>query len=281
MKNSTFSEKLKKYDPTRYIECFIAEQNLVGVAIGATCRDRTVAFVSTFATFLTRAFDQIRMGAISQTNVNFVGSHCGVSIGEDGPSQMGLEDIAMFRVIPGSTIFYPSDAVACERAVELAANTKGITFIRTNRPATPIIYSNDQVFQIGKAHLLKKSKNDQVLVIAAGVTLNEALTAATELSKQGINIRVLDLFTIKPLDKKAIIENAKEVGGTIITVEDHYPQGGIGEAVLSEVAEERGITVKVMAVLNVPRSGSPNALLDYYGISAKHIVKTVKDLIKK
>lgn len=148
MKNSTFSEKLKQYDPKRFIECFIAEQNLVGVAIGAACRDRTVAFVSTFATFLTRAFDQIRMGAISQTNVNFVGSHCGVSIGEDGPSQMGLEDLAMFRSIPGSTVFYPSDAVACERAVELAANTKGITFIRTNRPATPIVYENNHVFEV-------------------------------------------------------------------------------------------------------------------------------------
>lgn len=148
MKNSTFSERLKKYDPSRYIECFIAEQNLVGVAIGAACRDRTVPFVSTFATFLTRAFDQIRMGAISQTNVNFVGSHCGVSIGEDGPSQMGLEDIAMFRAIPGSTIFYPADAVATERSVELAANTKGICFIRVNRPATPIVYSNTHEFQV-------------------------------------------------------------------------------------------------------------------------------------
>nr|XP_023020934.1 transketolase-like [Leptinotarsa decemlineata] len=148
MKNSTFSENLKKYDASRYIECFIAEQSLVGTAIGAACRDRTVPFVSTFATFFTRAFDQIRMGAISQTNVNFVGSHCGASIGEDGPSQMGLEDLAMFRSIPGSTIFYPSEAVSAERAVELAANTKGITFIRINRPNTPVIYANDHVFAV-------------------------------------------------------------------------------------------------------------------------------------
>lgn len=148
MKNSTFSEKVKNVDPARFIECFIAEQNLVGVAIGAACRDRTVAFVSTFATFLTRAFDQIRMGAISQTNINFIGSHCGVSIGEDGPSQMGLEDLAMFRSIPGSTVFYPSDAVSCERAVEIAANTKGICFIRVNRPATANLYKNDEVFEV-------------------------------------------------------------------------------------------------------------------------------------
>lgn len=147
-KNSTYSDKLKKAFPDRYIECFIAEQNLVGVAIGSACRDRTVAFVSTFATFFTRAFDQIRMGAISQTNVNFVGSHCGVSIGEDGPSQMGLEDIALFRTIPGCSVFYPADAVSCERAVELAANTKGVCFIRTSRPNTAIIYGNNDKFEV-------------------------------------------------------------------------------------------------------------------------------------
>ncbi|CAB3361577.1 Hypothetical predicted protein [Cloeon dipterum] len=147
-KNSTYSEKIKKVSTDRYVECFIAEQNLVGVAIGAACRGRTVPFVSTFAAFFTRAFDQIRMGAISQTNVNFAGSHCGVSIGEDGPSQMGLEDIAMFRTIPGATVFYPSDAVSCERAIELSANTKGVCFIRTSRPATAVIYPNETVFQV-------------------------------------------------------------------------------------------------------------------------------------
>lgn len=172
-KNSTFSDKLKKAFPERYIECFIAEQNLVGVAIGAACRDRTIAFASTFATFFTRAFDQIRMGAISQTNVNFVGSHCGVSIGEDGPSQMGLEDVAMFRTIPGSTVFYPSDAVSCERAVELAANKKGVCFIRTSRPNTAVLYDNNEPFVIGKGKVVKQSANDQVLLIGAGVTLYE------------------------------------------------------------------------------------------------------------
>ncbi|XP_065165310.1 transketolase-like protein 2 isoform X2 [Atheta coriaria] len=280
MKNSTFAEKIKGVDAARYIECFIAEQNLVGVAIGATCRDRTVAFVSTFATFLTRAFDQIRMGAISQTNVNFVGSHCGVSIGEDGPSQMGLEDIAMFRSIPGSTIFYPADAVSCERAIELAANTKGITFTRVNRPNTNVIYANDHVFHIGKANIVRKTATDKVLLIGAGITLQEAITASTELAKAGINVRVLDLFTIKPIDKDAIIKNARECGGRIVVVEDHYPEGGIGEAVLSAVACERDIIVKMLAVRELPRSGPPLVLLDAFGISAKHICAAVQEACK-
>ncbi|KAL6444658.1 hypothetical protein ACFW04_002031 [Cataglyphis niger] len=279
-KNSTYAEKIKTIDPARFIEGFIAEQNVVGVAIGAACRDRTVAFVSAFATFFTRAFDQIRMGAISQTNVNFVGSHCGVSIGEDGPSQMGLEDIAMFRAIPGSTIFYPSDAVSTERAVELAANTKGICFIRTSRPATAILYKNDESLTIGKAKVIKSSANDQVLLIGAGVTLHEAVKAADELAKAGINARVIDPFTIKPIDTQAIIKHAKEVGGRIITVEDHYPQGGLGEAVQSAVALERNIIVKKLAVPNVPRSGPPTVLLENYGISARNIVAAVQEILK-
>ncbi|KAF2899761.1 hypothetical protein ILUMI_06424 [Ignelater luminosus] len=276
MKNSTYSEKIKEVDPSRLVECFVAEQNLVGVAIGAMCRNRTVAFVSTFAAFFSRAFDQIRMGAISQTNVNFVGSHCGISVGKDGPSQMGLEDIAMFRSIPGSTVFYPSDAIACERAVELAANTAGVCYIRTTRPKTDIVYSNDHEFHIGKANILKKSSTDKVLLISAGITLFEVLKAASELDKMEINVRVMDLFTIKPIDDRSIIKNAQEVGGRIVTVEDHYPEGGLGEAVLSAVAEERSVIVRKMAVPTLPRSGSPNDLLDHYGISANHIVKTAK-----
>lgn len=221
-KNSTYSDKMKAAFPERYIECFIAEQNLVGVAIGAACRDRTIAFVSTFATFFTRAFDQIRMGAISQTNVNFVGSHCGVSIGEDGPSQMGLEDIALFRTIPGSTVFYPSDAVSTERAVELAANTKGVCFIRTSRPNTAVLYDNNEKFEVGKAKIVRQSDKDTVLLIGAGITLYEALAAATELEKSGVYARVLDPFTVKPFDKEAVIAHAKAVGGRIVVVEDHY-----------------------------------------------------------
>lgn len=279
-KNSTFSDKLKKAFPDRYIECFIAEQNLVGVAIGAACRGRTIPFVSTFATFFTRAFDQIRMGAISQTNVNFVGSHCGVSIGEDGPSQMGLEDIALFRTIPGSTVFYPSDAVSTERAVELAANTPGVCFIRTSRPNTAVIYGNNQKFEPGKAHVVRKSDNDKVLLIGAGITLYEALAAAAELEKAGVNARVLDPFTIKPLDQAAVIENAKAVGGRIVVVEDHYKEGGLGEAVMHAVAEQPRIVVKHLAVQKVPRSGPPTVLIDHFGLSARHIVKAVDDVLK-
>ncbi|XP_076276149.1 transketolase-like protein 2 isoform X1 [Lasioglossum baleicum] len=279
-KNSTYAEKIKTVDPARFIECFIAEQNLVGVAIGAACRDRTVAFVSAFATFFSRAFDQIRMGAISQTNVNFVGSHCGVSIGEDGPSQMGLEDIAMFRTIPGSTVFYPSDAVSTERAIELAANTKGICFVRTSRPATAILYKNEEPFAVGKGKVVKSSAKDKVLVVGAGVTLHEALKAADELSKAGVNVRVIDPFTVKPLDAQLIVKNAKEVGGKIITVEDHYSEGGLGDAVLSAVATEPNILVKKLAVTEVPRSGPPNALLEKYGISASKIVAAVQGVLK-
>lgn len=279
-KNSTYSEKLKLHNPSQYIECFIAEQNLVGVGIGAACRSRVIPFVSTFATFFTRAFDQIRMGAISQTNCNFVGSHCGVSIGEDGPSQMALEDLAMFRAIPTSTVFYPSDAVSTERAIELAAQTPGICFVRTSRPKTAVIYENEEPFQVGKAKVVKKSSKDQVLLIGGGVTLYEALKAADVLAKSGVNARVLDPFTVKPIDAEAIVKNAKECGGRIVTVEDHYPEGGIGEAVMSAVSEHRDIIVRKLAVPRVPRSGPSGILLDMFGISSNHVVKAAQDILK-
>jgi len=279
MKNSTFSQEMLKVDPARYIECFICEQNMLGVGIGVACRDRTVAFASTFAAFLTRGFDNLRMGVISQTNLNVVGSHCGVSIGEDGPSQMALEDIAMFRSLPGCTVFYPSDAVACERAVELAANQRGICFVRVSRPATAVIYENDERFDIGKAKIVRKSDSDKVLVVAAGVTLYEALKAADTLAAKGVNIRVIDPFTIKPIDISAIRENAAACGGRVLTVEDHYPEGGIGDAVLDAVADIRNVVVKKLAVNAVPRSGPPMELLEMFGISANCISKAVTELI--
>merc|ERR1719187_3167577 len=212
MKNSTFSQNLRKVFPERHVECFICEQNLAGVAIGMACRDRCVAFVSTFACFLTRAFDNFRMGVISQTNINVVGSHCGVSIGEDGPSQMALEDLAMFQSLPGCTVFYPSDAVAAERAVELAANTRGVCFIRVSRPATGVIYANDEQFEIGKAKIVRRSKEDKVLVVAAGITMSEALKAADELAAGGTAVRVMDPFTVKPIDVAAVREHAAACG---------------------------------------------------------------------
>ncbi|XP_048346589.1 transketolase-like protein 2 [Sphaerodactylus townsendi] len=275
-KNSTFAELFKQAHPERYIECYIAEQNMVSVALGCAARNRTIAFASTFAAFFTRAFDHIRMGAISQANINLCGSHSGCSIGEDGPSQMALEDIAMFRTIPGCTVFYPSDAVSTEHAVCLAANTKGICFIRTSRPETPTIYSQEEKFAIGQAKVVRKSNSDKVTVIGAGVTLHEALAAADELAKQGTHIRIIDPFTIKPLDVETIISNARATGGRIITVEDHYREGGIGDAVAAAVSGEPGLLVQSLAVSGVPRSGKSAELLDLFGISAKSIAAAVK-----
>lgn len=281
MGNSTFSEKVKEIDPQRFVECFIAEQNLIGVGIGLACRDRCVVFCSTFAAFLCRAYDQIRMAAISQSNINICGSHCGVSIGEDGPSQMALEDLAMFRAIPGCTIFYPSDAVSCERAVELAANTPGICYIRTTRPNTPVIYKADDKFAVGKAKIVAQGNEDKCLVISGGVTLHEVLKAKKLLSQQEpvVDIRVMDVFTVKPLDSEGILREAIACGGRVVTVEDHYPEGGIGEAVLSACSSKEDILVKVLAVPKIPRSGPPQDLLNRYGIAAEPIAKAVAQFL--
>jgi transketolase len=279
-KNSTYSDRVRKNFPEQYIECYIAEQNLVGVATGIACRDRTVAFCSTFAAFFTRAADQLRMGAISQSNINCVGSHAGISIGEDGPSQMALEDLALFRAIPNSTVFYPCDGPSTEYAVQLAANTKGICFIRTSRPATPVIYDNTTEFQVGKAKVVRSSGKDQVLLIGAGVTLHEALGASLLLEAKGIKARVIDPFTIKPLDAATIIAAAKECGGNIVTVEDHYPQGGLGEAVMSAVALEPTVMVKQLAVNDIPRSGPAGVLLKHFKIDANAIVEAAQEILK-
>lgn len=280
-KNSTFSDLFKKEHPDRFIECYIAEQNMVSVAVGCATRNRTVPFCSSFAAFFTRAFDQIRMAAISESNINVCGSHCGVSIGEDGPSQMALEDLAMFRSIPMSTVFYPSDAVATEKAVELAANTKGICFIRTSRPENAIIYNNSEDFQVGQGKVVLKSKDDQVTVVGAGVTLHEALAAAELLKKERISIRVVDPFTIKPLDRKLILDSARATKGRILTVEDHYYEGGIGEAVSTAVVGEPGVTVARLAVGQVPRSGKPAELLRMFGIDKDAIAQAVRGLVAK
>uniref|UniRef100_A0A8B9TUY4 Transketolase n=1 Tax=Anas platyrhynchos TaxID=8839 RepID=A0A8B9TUY4_ANAPL len=275
-KNSTFSELFKKDHPSRYIECYIAEQNMVSIAVGCATRDRTVAFASTFATFFTRAFDQIRMAAISESNINLCGSHCGVSIGEDGPSQMGLEDLSMFRAVPNATVFYPSDAVATEKAVEIAANTKGICFIRTSRPENPVIYNNNEDFHIGQAKVN--------IACAAFVVLHSPRPSCKQLnciSAEKIFIRVIDPFTIKPLDKKTILENARATKGRIITVEDHYHEGGIGEAVCAAVVGEPGITVNRLAVSHVPRSGKSAELLKMFGIDKDAIVQAVKVAVSK
>uniref|UniRef100_A0A8C7UJ69 transketolase n=1 Tax=Oncorhynchus mykiss TaxID=8022 RepID=A0A8C7UJ69_ONCMY len=278
-KNSTFSELFKNEHPERYVECYIAEQNMVSIAVGCATRDRNVVFASTFATFFTRAYDQLRMAAISESNINLCGSHCGVSIGEDGPSQMGLEDIAMFRAIPTATIFYPSDGVSTEKAVELAANTKGVCFIRTSRPENTVLYNSNEDFHVGQAKVWRPIIDDHVTVIGAGVTLHEALAAAEMLKKERINIRVIDPFTIKPLDSKTIVEHAKATRGRIITVEDHYYEGGLGEAVCSAVVNETGFNVHRMAVAHVPRSGKPTELLKIFGIDRDAIVQAVRKML--
>lgn len=274
----TYSVKVKDYDASRFVQCFSSEQNAVGVAIGAACKKRTIPFVSTFGAFLTKAFDVIRMGAISKSDINICGSHCGIAEGEDGPSHMALEDLAMFRSIPGCVIFCPSDAVSTERAVEMAANTNRITYIRTSSYPVPVIYNNDKLFRIGEAQILRSHDQDKALIVCAGVTVSEVLAAERQLSADGIHIRVMDLFTVKPIDKQGIVKNAKDVMGKIITVEDHYAEGGVGEAVLAAVSEHQDITVKVIAVPKIPRSGKPSELLDYFGISALNIVMTVKEM---
>ena len=277
-KNSTYSQKMRDKYPDRFVECFIAEQNLVGVGVGLGTRGK-IPFVSTFACFLSRACDQIRMAAISQANLKLAGSHVGVSIGEDGPSQMALEDIAMFRAVPHLTLFYPSDAVSTERACELAANHRGMDFIRTSRPATPVLYANDEPFEIGKAKVVRKGTNDRITLVGAGVTLHECLKAAKELEGQGVSVRVVDPFTIKPLDRATLLACARETGGRVLTVEDHYAEGGIGDAVAGEIGDEFGITVDKIAVRDIPRSGKPDELLDKFGLSAPHIVAKVKEIL--
>jgi transketolase len=272
-KNSTYSEKLLKSHPDRFFEMFIAEQNMVGVATGLSARGK-IPFVSTFAAFLTRAYDQIRMAGVSRSNVKFCGSHVGVSIGEDGPSQMGLEDLAMFRAIPGAHVLYPSDAVSTEKLVAEAARRPGICYIRTTRPKTPVLYSNDEPFLIGGSKVLRKSNKDRVTVVGAGITVHEALAAATKLESEGISIRIIDAYSVKPIDAGTILSAAQETSGRIIVVEDHYEEGGLGDAVLDAVGNQAKV-VK-LAVREIPRSGPPEALLDKYGISSRHIIEAVK-----
>ncbi|MGD0207393.1 MAG: transketolase [Verrucomicrobiota bacterium] len=276
-KNSTFAEKFSKKFPNRFTECFIAEQNMVGVATGFGARGK-VPFASTFAAFFTRAFDQIRVAGISQANLKLVGSHVGVSIGEDGPSQMALEDIAMMRAIAGSVVLYPSDAVSTEKLLEQMAQQKGICFLRTSRPKTPVIYGNDEKFPIGGAKVLCQNAGDKVTVVAAGVTLHEALKAANALKAEGIGITVIDAYSIKPLGKDVIKAAAQKTGNTVITVEDHYLEGGLGDAVAGELSVD-GIKVHKLAVTALPRSGKAGELLAHFGIDAAGIVKKVKSLV--
>ena len=276
VKNSTFSDKFEKVFPQRFYQNFIAEQVMVGSAMGLAARG-AIPFPSTFAAFLTRAADFVRMAAISNVNVKLAGSHAGVSIGEDGPSQMALEDLGMFRSQPNFVVLYPCDAVSTEKLVAEMAWHKGPAYMRTSRPKTPVIYGPDEQFPIGGLKVVRESDADVVTVIGAGVTLFEALKAHDQLKAEGIAIRVIDLYSLAPIAKDALIEAGNATKGRIITVEDHYAAGGIGDAV-SEAVSEAGIRVQRIAVREIPRSGKPDELVEHYGISAKSIVAAVKAL---
>ncbi|MEW6207982.1 MAG: transketolase [Acidobacteriota bacterium] len=276
-KNSTYSEKFMKAHPSRFFECFIAEQNMVSAAVGLGAMGK-IPFASSFACFLTRAYDQIRMAAISQANLKLCGSHSGVSIGEDGPSQMALEDLAMMRAIEGSVVLYPSDAVSAEAAVRLSASRHGIFYIRTTRPKTTVIYPSDEKFEIGRAKIVRRSDGDKLTIVAAGVTLFESLAACDELQREGIRVRVIDIFSVKPIDIETLESSARETGNLILTVEDHSSEGGLGDAVAAAVAPF-GIRAHKLAVAELPRSGKPEELLAAYGIDRRAIVEKVKLLL--
>lgn len=277
VKNSTYAEKFFAAFPERSFQSYIAEQNMVGMAIGLAAKGY-LPFVATFAAFLTRAHDQIRMAGYSFANIKFCGSHVGVSIGEDGPSQMGMEDLAMFRPIPGCIILYPCDAPSTEACLETMARYKGLAYLRTTRPATPIIYHPKEKFPIGGSKILRRSDNDVATVIAAGITVFEALKAYEELKKEKINIRVIDAYSIKPLDEETLKSQVSETKNNAIVVEDHFAWGGLGEAVALALSGRAKIIH--LAVREMPRSGKPEELLDLYGISYRHIITAVKKLLQ-
>jgi transketolase len=277
VKNSTFSDKFEKALPDRFYENYIAEQVMLGAAMGLAARG-AIPFPSTFACFLTRASDFIRMAAISNVGIKMAGSHAGVSIGEDGPSQMALEDLAMCRAEPNFTVLYPCDGVSTEKLLALMAYHPGPAYMRTSRPKTPVIYGNDETFAIGGLKVLRESSSDAATVVGAGVTVFEALKAHDALKALGVNVRVIDLYSVQPIDRAALVAAGKATGGVIITVEDHYPAGGIGDAVADAVAGA-GLTVRRLAVREIPRSGKPEELLDRFGISARHIVEAVRSVV--
>ncbi|HWC50806.1 MAG TPA: transketolase [Nitrospira sp.] len=278
VKNSTYSEKFGKKFPNRFFENFIAEQNMLGAAGGLSACGK-IPFVSTFAAFFTRAYDFIRMAAISQSNIKLVGTHVGVSIGEDGPSQMGLEDLAMMAAQPGMTVLYPSDGTCMYRLVESAAGHKGLVYLRAGRPKSPVLYGPDERFPIGGSKVLRQSAHDALTIVAAGITLFEALKAYDQLKANGISERVIDLYSIVPIDRTTLLESASATDGRLLTVEDHYAHGGLGDAVLAAVGSE-GVRVHKLAVRAIPHSGKPDELVEHYGIGARSIVEATQHIVK-
>lgn len=280
VKNSTYTDIFEKEFPDRFIQCFIAEQNMVGVATGLALRG-SIPFAATFGCFFSRAYDQIRMAAIGRAAVRLCGSHTGVSIGQDGPSQMALEDISMMAAIPESVVLWPSDGVSTYKLVDcMAAYHDGVSYIKTTRADTHMLYDTTESFEIGGSKVLKSSSLDKACIVAAGITVHEALKAAAELEKQGIHVSIIDAYSVKPLDVATIIKSAKTSGNIVITVEDHYIQGGLGQIVAAALCNEN-IYVKNLAVTKMPRSASPEELLAYEGIDSSAIVDAVKKNVQK
>jgi transketolase len=276
--NSTFAEIFAKAHPDRYFEMYIAEQQLVAAAVGLHARGWN-AFGSSFAAFFSRAYDFVRMAAISRVNLRLSGSHAGVSIGEDGPSQMALEDVASFRAVHGSTVLHPCDANQTAKLVATMADTDGIVFLRTLRPNTPVIYDADEEFRVGGSRVLRSSDDDDVTVVGMGITVHEALKAAETLADENISVRVIDAYSVKPIDAETL-QAAAEATGRIVTVEDHWPEGGLGDAVLDALAgsDEQAHVVK-LAVREMPRSGKAAELMAAYGIDADAIARAVRQLV--
>src|SRR5207302_2713158 len=280
--NSTHAEDFKKTAPDRFFEMYIAEQQMVAAAVGMQVVG-LVPFGSTFAAFFTRAYDFIRMAAISRANIRLSGSHAGVSIGEDGPSQMALEDLSMLRAVFGSTVVYPCDANQTAQLVAQMADHDGIVYMRTTREKTPVIYSPDEEFEIGGSKVVRSSDNDRLTVVAAGITLHEALKAYDQLKSQRVTIRVIDAYSVKPMDEETLFAAAQEVGDKFIVVEDHWPEGGLGEAVLEVFTHRDGPLPQVvkLAVHSMPGSGTPDELMEEAGISAHSIVEAVNALLRR
>ena len=279
--NSTHSEDFRKAHPGRFFEMYIAEQQMIAAAVGMQVVG-LVPFASTFAAFLTRAYDFIRMAAVSRASIRLSGSHAGVSIGEDGPSQMALEDLAMMRAVHGSTVLYPCDAGQAAKLVAAMADLEGISYMRTTREKTPLIYGVGEEFPVGGSKVVRGGgADDRVAVVAAGITLHEAIKAADELAQAGVKVRVIDAYTVKPIDAAALAEAARVSGGRVIVVEDHWAWGGLGDAVLAALAEAgvRELRYRHLAVREMPGSGKPAELLDAAGISAKHVVTAAKGLL--
>ncbi len=273
VKNSTFSEKFEAVHPERFYQCFIAEQAMIGTAMGLASRG-AIPFPSTFAAFLSRAGDFVRMLCISNLNVKMTGSHAGVSIGEDGPSQMALEDLSMMTAQPNMTVLYPCDATSADRLVIAAAYHDGPVYIRTSRPKTPVIYDSSESFPIGGLKVLRQSEQDVATIVGAGVTVFEALKAHDQLKAAGVHVRVIDLYSVQPVDAATLVTAGRETG-RLLTVEDHYAAGGLGDAVARAVAPA-GLAVTRLAVREIPRSGKPEELLDKYGISTRRIIEAVQ-----